>query len=166
MRILHVPVLQESASTVPPGHATVMIPEGDAAPAYMLGLTDGLVKLPVFSSAEILNLDQPAKGMLIYDSTIGQLRVFNGSEWQALTSAAINLSVSMSAPAEVVGMAVNQDFKHPSSVLEISAGGGKALRLPEVRPVNIYQPVAGVLIFHPETRRLMIYDGSRWNIIQ
>ena len=166
MRIHHVPVLQESAISVPPGHATVMIPEGEAAPAYMLGLTDGLVKLPAFTSEDIITLDQPAKGMLIYDSTAGKLRVFNGSEWQALTGTAINLNVSMSAPAEVAGMAVNQDFKHPSSVLELSAAGGKALRLPEVRPVNIYQPVAGVLIFHPETRRLMIYDGSRWNIVQ
>jgi hypothetical protein len=132
----------------------------------MLSLGPGFLKLPIFSSVNIPTINDPAEGMIIYDTTVGKLRFFNGSQWQALSGVVTSLPVSGLNPESVAGFAVNQNFKHPSSVLEFGSVDGKAFQLPVARPQDIYEPVAGLLIYNSEQNAMMLYDGMKWNVLK
>ena len=159
------PLLQTEIPVNPPNNATLSMAGGASADAYLLALGAGFIKLPGFTSTEILAIEDPAMGMLIYDNTASKMRVFNGNEWQALSSVGTPIPVSAS-PAEVKpGLAVNQTSKYASSVLELNPMAGKAFQLPVVMFNQIYEPVSGVVCFDPELRRVMLFDGIRWNVI-
>ncbi|MDQ3016607.1 MAG: PKD domain-containing protein, partial [Bacteroidota bacterium] len=158
-------ILQTEIPVDPNTNLSVSIPGGVAGDAYLLNLANGFVKLPVFTSTVILTIDDPAAGMIVFDSTIGKIRMFNGSQWQIISSVSTPLPVSPNPSVNVTGMAVNQNFKYASSVLEISPVDGKALQLPVVRQELIFDPVAGVICYDPLCKCLMVYDGIRWNQI-
>jgi hypothetical protein len=92
-------------------------------------------------------------------------RLYNGSV-APLAGIQTALTVSGSSQPPVPGFAINQTFKHPASVLEISSAGNKAFLLPIARPENIYSPVAGLICFNPDIQALMLYDGVRWRIMK
>jgi hypothetical protein len=160
------PILQEDAATAPPEYFTVSMPTSTLNPAYMLNLGQGLLKLPTFTTGDIVNINQPAPGMMIYDVTTNMPRLYNGSNWQPLMGIPTSLIVSGSASPPVPGFAVNQNFKHPASVLEISSSGNKAFHLPVTRPEDIFSPVAGLICFNPDILGLMLYDGVRWRVLK
>ena len=160
------PILQEDAATAPPEYVTVSMPTATVNPAYMLNLGQGLLKLPTFTTNDIVTINQLAPGMLIYDVTTNMPRLYNGSNWQPLTGKQTALTVSGSSQPPVPGFAINQNFKHPASVLEISSIGNKAFLLPVAKPENIYSPVAGLICFNPDILGLMLYDGVRWRVMK
>lgn len=166
IKLQHNARLQDQAQIAPSGAVTVSIPQVNSGPSYMLNLANGLVKMPGFSSADISTIHHPAGGMLVFDTTIGKPRFFNGDQWKILSGIATTLPVSADQPIALVGMAVNQDYKHPLSVLELSPLGGKALQLPTVDPQDIFSPVAGLVCYNPSNSSVMLYDGIRWNTLQ
>lgn len=159
-------VLQYSATDPPATYGTVSIPNTATQTSSLLALGDGLVMLPPFSSAEILTIENPATGMMIYDLTHNVIRYYNGNDWHALASASTDMVVSPDPAHLVSGFAVNQATKYPSSVMEIHPTGGKAFMLPKLNPDQIYAPVMGLICFNPSNNRLMLYDGLNWNVIK
>jgi hypothetical protein len=138
----------------------------DIIPSSILVLGDGLINLPSFTGTEMLDIQYLSTGMLIYDLTDHVIRYYNGNSWQPLNASVLALPVSGLAAMHKDGVAINQSFKHPSSVLDINASGGKAFQLPKVNPVDMYAPVAGLICFNPSNQKLMVYDGLHWNILQ
>ncbi len=162
----HDALLQYEASSPPATFGTLAAPGNSSNPSALLTLAGGFMKPPTFTSAEILNIENPAAGMLIYDITSHVLRCFNGSEWFILPSTATNLPVSMAPASSVTGFAINQTSKHPSSAMEIHSSGGKALKIPVLDPETIYAPVTGLICLHSESMQLMLFDGARWNAVK
>ena len=159
------PVLQYEALNPPATYGSVSIPGAAADPSSVVNIGGGLIHLPVFTSAALLDVEFLAPGMLVFDSTTGKIRCYNGNEWQTLSATATTLPVSMAPPLQVPGIAINQNFKHPSSVLDINPSGGKAFQLPVIDPEQIYNPVTGLLCFNPINNKLMLFDGLHWNIL-
>jgi hypothetical protein len=166
MKLNDQPLLQTAIPANPPNNATVSMNGGASADAYMLALGLGFVKLPGFTSTEILTIEDPVMGMLIYDNTLAKVRVFNGNDWQGLNGTGTPIPVSTNPAQVTAGMAVNQSIKYASSVLELHPSAGKAFQLPVVSIDNIYEPVSGVVCFDPVYRAVMLYDGVRWNAMQ
>ena len=136
---------------------------GNESSLVILG--GGLIRLPVFTSVALLDVGFLAPGLLVFESTTGKIRCYNGNNWQTLSATATNLSISNASPAFVPGISINQSTKHPSSVLDINPSGGKAFQLPKVDPEQIYNPVTGLICFNPINNKLMLFDGLRWNVV-
>ncbi|HQW01850.1 MAG TPA: PKD domain-containing protein [Saprospiraceae bacterium] len=165
-QILQDPVLQFTADEAPVSFGTLSMPSSTISSSSLLKLGDGLVNLPVFTASEILNIQHPTPGMIIYDSDSDVVRCYNGNEWQPMASFATNLPVSMAPSTLVPGIAVNQNFKYPSSVMDINPTGGKAFLLPILDPDQIYTPVTGLICFNPTNNKLMLFDGLNWNVLR
>jgi hypothetical protein len=165
-KIMHDAVLQYSASNAPSVFSTVSIPDSPANTSSLLKLGGGLVSLPAFTASEMLSIENLAPGMLVYDQTGDVIRYYNGNDWVVLAAVSTTIPVSPDAPALVPGIAINQSTKHPSSVMDIHASGGKAFMMPMLNPDQIYNPVAGLICFNPTNNKLMIYDGLRWNLLK
>ena len=159
-------MLQISASTAPVdfGSFTMVGEEAEASSIFVL--SDGFVRLPEFTASQIPTIADLTPGMLIYDNTADVIRLYNGNEWAVLPSIATTIPVSTEAPAQVSGIAINQDFKEPSSVLEIHPSAGKAFLMPILDPSEIYEPSAGLICFNPSIQKIMMYDGVRWNFLK
>jgi hypothetical protein len=164
-KIRHVPVLQYTATSAPSPLGSLTMPQGPAAPSSMVSFDDGLIRLPVYTNTQIPNIQNLTPGMLIFDGTANVIRCYNGQDWEALSTSASGLPVSAAPATLVPGLAINQNYKQASSVVDISAAGNKAFVLPIVDPVNIYSPVTGLICFHPGYHRLMVYDGLNWNVL-
>ena len=164
-KLRHDPVLQYSATSAPSPLGSVTMPQGTATPSSLVSFDDGLIRLPVYTNTQIPNIQNLTPGMLIFDGSANVIRCYNGQDWQALSATASGLTVSAAPAAQVPGLAINQNSKQASSVVDISTSGNKAFVLPIVDPVNIYTPVTGLICFNPTLRRLMVYDGLRWNVM-
>lgn len=160
------PVLQYNATTAPVPLGSLTMPQATAEPSSLVSFEDGLIRLPIFTSSQIPGIEQITPGMLIYDGTANVVRCYNGQEWQSLPAASAGLNVSAAPVVTVPGVAINQNFKHPSSVVDISPSGNKAFVVPKLDPVQIFDPVIGLICFNPNLHRMMIYDGLRWNVLE
>ena len=158
--ILQTDIAEPNQDTV-----SVSLPGNGGGGSALLNLNNGLLKLPSFSSSQILTIDHPAAGMLVYDNTINKPRYFNGYQWQSFSTQSTTLPVSLNSPTNITGMAVNQHTKHAISVLEFNAADGKAFQLPVVNHEMIFEPAEGLICFHPALKTLMMFDGERWNKI-
>ena len=143
----------------------MQIPNSVTNESSLLTLEGGLVQLPSFTSIALLDVELLAPGMLVFESTTGKIRCYNGNAWQTLSATETNLPISIAPATLVPGIAINQSTKHPSSVLEINPSGGKAFQLPKVDPDQIYNPVIGLICFNPLNNKLMLFDGLRWNVL-
>jgi len=159
------PVLQYGNPTPPVDYNSISIPNASSNESSLIILEGGLVHLPVFTLAALLDVELLAPGMMVFESATGKIRCYNGNVWQALSATETNLAISVAPATLVTGVAINQSTKNPSSVLEINAAGGKAFQLPKVDPDQIYNPVTGLICFNPLNNKLMLYDGIRWNVI-
>lgn len=165
-KLVHEGVLTYPSSEPPVTFGSVSL-EGTAAnESYLLSLGEGFVNLPSYSAASILDIQDLASGMLVYDSTSSVIRCYNGNGWHPLTSVETALQVEVAPATLVSGIAINQLSKHPSSAMDINPSSGKALLLPKLNPNQIYTPVAGLMCFNPLTNKLMFYDGLTWNILK
>ena len=159
------PRLQYTPESAPAINGTVSIPAVAANPSTLLKLDGGMINLPVFTSAALLDVGLLAPGMLVYENTSRTIKCYNGNEWHSLSARATSLPTSNATPPVVPGIAINQNYKHPSSVLDINPSGGKAFQLPKADPDQIYNPVIGLICFNPVNNKLMLFDGLRWNVV-
>jgi PKD repeat protein len=164
--ILQEAVLQFSASLPPDTFRTISIPGSTISESSLIVLGDGLIKLPSFTAEALLDIGNLTPGMLIFDSSSGLVRCYNGNEWQSLATGNTTIVVSASPATQVSGFAINQNYKHPSSVMEINPSGGKALLIPKLNPEQIFNPVTGLICFNPSNNKLMLYDGLNWNVLK
>ncbi|MEO5907498.1 MAG: hypothetical protein ABIQ11_12280, partial [Saprospiraceae bacterium] len=144
---------------------SVSLPGNGTGSSFLMNLNNGLLKLPSFTSTEILTIDQPAAGMLVYDNTINKPRYFNGHQWQSFSTQSTTLPVSLNSPANINGIAINQNTKHAISVLEFNPADGKTFQLPVVSHDSIFDPAQGLICFHPSLKTLVMFDGEKWNKI-
>jgi PKD repeat protein/photosystem II stability/assembly factor-like uncharacterized protein len=159
-------VLQFPAMQAPATYHTVSIPASPANASSVFKLDGGLVRLPSFTTTEILTIENLAAGMMIYDLSGQTIRYYNQNEWQSLSSNNTSIPVSPGSPVTVAGVAINQNVKHPSSVLEVSPTSGKTFMMPKLSPEEIYDPTAGLMCFNPVNNKLMLYDGTKWNVLK
>lgn len=160
------PRLQYTPESAPTNNGTVSVPGVAANTSTLVKLDGGMINLPVFTSAALLDVGFLTPGMLVYETTSRTIKCYNGNEWHALSATATSLPTSNATPPVVPGIAINQNYKHPSSVLDINPSGGKAFQLPKVDPDQIYNPVIGLICFNPLNNRLMLFDGLKWNVIK
>lgn len=165
-KLQHEAVLQFPASSPPDTFGTISMTDDGSNVSTILSLGDGLVNFPPFAEEDIVDIGNLTPGMLIYDSTNDVIRCYNGNAWQALSATATTIPVDTNPAMSVSGIAINQDYKNPSSVMDINPSGGKAFLLPKLDPGEIHAPVAGLICFNPINNRLMLFNGQNWNVMK
>ena len=165
-KLLHEGILVYSLPEAPEDFGTVSMEGGPTVASALMRLGNGFVNLPAYSDSDIPEIQDLSSGMMIYDSTSSMIRCYNGNSWQPLSSVPTSIPVSVNEPTLVPGMAINQQTKNASSVIEIHPSSGKALLLPKLDPSQIHAPVSGLICFNPVINKLMFFDGLSWNVVK
>jgi hypothetical protein len=125
--------------------------------------TKGLL-IPRLTEAERQALPDPATGLLIFNTTTGELNFYNGSSWRRIPSNAVSAASGTGTPS---GGGVGIDasggigIPDPSAILDVKATD-KGVLIPRTTPAAIPGPVAGLTIYNTSTNLLNYFDGTSW----
>jgi hypothetical protein len=125
--------------------------------------TKGLL-IPRLTEAERQALPDPATGLLIFNTTTGELNFYNGSSWRRIPSNAVSAASGTGTPSgEGVGIDASGGIgiPDPSAILDVKATD-KGVLIPRTRPAAIPGPVAGLTIYNTSTNLLNYFDGTSW----
>ena len=125
--------------------------------------TKGL-RIPRLTEAERQALPDPATGLLIFNTTTGELNFYNGSSWRRIPSSVVSMSSGTGTPSGegvLIGPAGWIGTPHSSALLEVVAND-KGLLIPRTQPSSISAPLAGLAIYNTSTNHLNYYDGTSW----
>ena len=125
--------------------------------------TKGLL-IPRLTEAERQALPDPATGLLIFNTTTGELNFYNGSSWRRIPSNAVSAASGTGTPSgEGVGIDASGGIgiPDPSAILDVKATD-KGVLIPRTTPAAIPGPVAGLTIYNTSTNLLNYFDGTSW----
>ena len=125
--------------------------------------TKGLLILRL-TEAERQALPDPATGLLIFNTTTGELNFYNGSSWRRIPSNAVSAASGTGTPSgEGVGIDASGGIgiPDPSAILDVKATD-KGVLIPRTTPAAITGPVAGLTIYNTSTNLLNYFDGTSW----
>ncbi|MCX7955349.1 MAG: fibronectin type III domain-containing protein, partial [Bacteroidales bacterium] len=123
------------------------------------------VLIPRLTNVQRNSLNNPAVGLLIYNSDSKRLNYWDGSKWVEITS--VEVSVSQASGSGVVtGIGITNDGSDPhhSAMLEVKGTTGGILipRMTTTQRNLISSPADGLLIYNTETNRFNYYNGTSW----
>ena len=125
--------------------------------------TKGLL-IPRLKETERQALPDPATGLLIFNTTTGELNFYNGSSWRRIPSNAVSAASGTGTPSgEGVGIDASGGIgiPDPSAILDVKATD-KGVLIPRTTPAAIPGPVAGLTIYNTSTNLLTYFDGTSW----
>jgi len=125
--------------------------------------TKGLL-IPRLTETERQALPDPATGLLIFNTTTGELNFYNGSSWRRIPSNAVSAASGTGTPSgEGVGIDASGGIgiPDPSAILDVKATD-KGVLIPRTTPAAIPGPVAGLTIYNTSTNLLNYFDGTSW----
>jgi hypothetical protein len=125
--------------------------------------TKGLL-IPRLTEAERQALPDPATGLLIFNTTTGELNFYNGSSWRRIPSNAVSAASGTGTPSgEGVGIDASGGIgiPDPSAILDVKATD-KGVLIPRTTPAAVPGPVAGLTIYNTSTNLLNYFDGTSW----
>lgn len=153
------------ASTVP--STSVSLTSGlDVSSVLNLSDAQGTVILPRYTSADLVNIDSPAKSMMIYNTDENSIQVYRNASWQSVVSEVLAYSVGSGSTTNVDGIGIGQDQVHPTAALEISASNYKTLSLPVGDHTEQNGAVAGSIMYSVVYESFMVFDGELWNRVK
>jgi photosystem II stability/assembly factor-like uncharacterized protein len=130
---------------------------------FNLSEVQGVVILPRYSSAEMVNIETPAKSMMIYNTDENKIQVFKDASWKSVSSESLSYSVGSDSGTSVNGIGIGQDEIHATAALEVTSTNYKTLSLPvgDHREQNV--AIAGSMMYSVVYDSFMVFDGELWN---
>ncbi len=121
---------------------------------------------PRMNTAQRDDIDNPATGLLIFNTDSACIEHFDGSEWNDLctgNSKAPQGTPSANGP-EGVGMTADGSIADPSAMLDVKADdlGFLMPRMTTAQRDDIYSPATGLLIYNTDSTCPEMYDGTYW----
>lgn len=166
-QLLHAEYLEPPVYSGLPEIAGVSLAGGSTASALLsLGAKSGVLIVPAFTAPNIVDIDFPKEGLLIYRSDLDQLAYYDGIDWihPPSTVSEINANVDV-ASQNVQGIRIGIGAKDPNALLHI-IDKERALGIPVARTSDIKGPHAGLIIFDPSLRMLCLFDGVGWQVVK
>ncbi len=106
----------------------------------------------------------PPTGLLIYNTSTGNLSYYNGSTW--IDICAITTTGSTGSTINTAGISINETGANPdaSSILDVYSTKAGVLipRLSTAQRDAILSPAEGLTIYNNTTNRINYYAGSSW----
>jgi photosystem II stability/assembly factor-like uncharacterized protein/PKD repeat protein len=137
--------------------------DSQATSSAILALGGGGLVLPnSMTDNEIVDIDFPPMGLVVYRSQSNEFVLYDGAEWRSLRGVDSGLTVNANSPSTShPGIAVGIIDKSPGAVLQISSSD-KGLGVPVANIAMIRSPVEGLLVFDPVQKSLCFFDGVSW----
>jgi PKD repeat protein len=125
----------------------------------------GLVLPNAIPDSDLIDIDYPPTGLLIYRLSTNEIEMYDGAAWRSMTTQVSGMTVNANAPSiSYPGIAVGTVDKSPGAVLEISASK-RGLGVPVVEIATIASPIEGLCVFDPIRGALCFFDGQSWQLV-
>jgi hypothetical protein len=134
----------------------------DTSAIFNLAEAPGMVLLPSYNNNNLTQIEQPNISMMIYNTDLHKIQVFDGVQWITLLSIPKTLKGEMPIAQIVPGIAVGKSIKDPNANLEISNQNYRTLSLPQAPISSVYKVSKGSITFDPQLKEYMLYDGLNW----
>lgn len=153
--------------SVPDQSTGVSLDSGlNTASVLNLASSNGTVILPKFSSADLVNIQTPARSMMIYNTDENKVQIYKSAHWQDVNAEVLSYTVGTGSPSEIDGIGIGLNEVHASAALEISSANSKTLSLPVGDHREQHNAPAGSIIFSTVYDSFMVFDGEYWNRIR
>lgn len=148
---------------VEPAGAVIGAVTNDPSAVFQLGAGTGFIRLPLISNADLMNIETPVIGMLVYNTDDKKMQFYDGIIWRSLKSknASITVSTDLTKIAGNQGVVIGDGPRDLNAVLQLSVPN-KALGIPVVDVYRVDNPAEGLLIINQVTSELLYYNGSVW----
>jgi len=131
-----------------------------------MGNAAGVLVLPVFDAEEFIDIDFPKEGLLIYRSDLNCFSYYNGIDWIHVMHTSTSVPASEAAPTvSVPGMRIGPGTKDPNALLQIQ-DAARGLAIPVTRCNEVLLPQAGLIIFDPVMKSIVLFDGVGWKMVK
>ena len=127
-----------------------------------LSNSSGVVILPGYSSADLVNINTPSDRMMIYNVDEGRIQIYRNSLWTNIASEALGYNVGSGSGNEIEGIGIGMDEVHPTAALEISSGNFRTLLFPLGDHREQNQAPEGSVLFSVVHNSFMLFDGEAW----
>ncbi|MEI7980784.1 MAG: FISUMP domain-containing protein [Bacteroidota bacterium] len=124
--------------------------------------TDRGLLIPRISAAARDQIQSPATGLLIYNTTTNQFNYFNGSFWCQSESALISSTVGTLSLGGGVSINVTPNVPPSNSAMLDVNNPSRGMLIPRTTPEQIASPATGLLIYNTTTNQLSYYNGAQW----
>lgn len=117
--------------------------------------------IPRMTNVQRQALQNPATGLLMYNTTFNTLNLYNGSGWQQVDTTGVSHGSGVGA-GPGLGVAINTTGNPPdnSAVLDVSSTS-KGILIPRTLPGSV-TAVTGLIIYNTTTNNINFYNGSSW----
>jgi PKD repeat protein len=137
--------------------------ENDLGSVLNLSEIQGVVILPKFSTADLVNIETPAKSMMIYNTDENKIQVYSDASWKNVASELLTYTIGSGSGITVNGIGIGQNEIHPMAALEVASTNFKTLSLPVGDHREQFDAIEGSIIYSVVYDSFMVFDGELWN---
>ncbi len=154
---------QKASGETPPTTTTSLSSSQELGSVLNLSDVKGAVILPKFTSADLVNIETPAKSMMIYNTDENNIQVYKNASWRSVVSESLSYAVGSGSAATIDGIGIGQNEIHPTAALEIASANYKTLSLPVGDHREQNNAIAGSIMYSVVHESFMVFDGELWN---
>jgi len=120
------------------------------------------VLIPRLSESARNSIPNPARGLMIYDSTSRCITFFNGTVWCQMASSPVTFLVGLDHPGGGISISGSQEaIADNSAILDIS-DAERGVLFPRTWAGQIPNPGEGLMYYDLNLNRLSYFDGTTW----
>lgn len=155
------PISGEPNGTIA-GEETITIGSGSTEPSAIVSIKElGFVQYTLMTDLEILTIDYPIEGMMVYNTDQAALQYFNGSNWTNLNANSNTIAISTSPALPLKGIVIGEGVNVDNAVLQDHVIDA-TIMIPTLNASDIKDPAKGLLIYDEGKRSFLVFDGTRW----
>jgi hypothetical protein len=150
-----------------PENSGVSLGGGSTTSAVLsLGAEAGVLVLPVLDAEGIVSMDFPKEGLLVFRSDLNCFSFYDGIDWLHVAHIPSGIESSQALPLQSLpGMRIGAGIKDPNALLQI-ADPIRGFAISVTRCSDVLLPQAGLLIFDPDMKSLILFDGAGWKMVK
>ncbi len=126
-----------------------------------LSEANGTFVLPAYTNSQILELATPVSRMLLYNSDLNRIMVFDDTRWRSIKSSPISYT-STGTNNRIDGFVAGSSIKSPSAVVEVSNSNYRTVAITQMNVAQIDNPQKGMIIYDDSRKSYLVFDGEDW----
>jgi PKD repeat protein len=124
----------------------------------------GFIKWPAMHTSQIIQIEHPVPGMMVYNTELHNFMVFNGSRWAGLVHVPLSISSAGSVENVAQGILAGGGTKDALALMQVNASH-KTVAMESAQPELIKDAFEGLMIYDKTTGSFMIRTAYGWNTL-
>jgi hypothetical protein len=138
----------------------------NASALLSLGAESGVLILPVLDADGLVTMDFPKEGLLVFRSDLNCFSFYDGIDWTHVSYGPSSIASSQDTPVQSLpGMRIGTGTKDPNALLHI-IDSVRGFAIPVTRCSEVLIPQAGLIIFDPDMKSIVLFDGVGWKMVK